>query len=147
MNIYIGPAAVFSSKQYSKFFFFFSCNFCAARIVGGKNIKKRKEKKTKTCYQTKQNVTAAVQYDRELWQPTQPNNFGTECKKNRGEKREKCTHKTFRNLNRSLMQRAKIVILTKAQSVLYSLRPGLTLHVGENIPLEMVLLNSYKDKL
>lgn len=45
------------------------------------------------------------------------------------------------------MQRAKIVILTKAQSVLYSLRPGLTLHVGENIPLEMVLLNSYKDKL
>lgn len=47
MNIYIGPAAVFSSKQYSKFFFFFSCNFCAARIVGGKNIKKRKEKKKK----------------------------------------------------------------------------------------------------
>lgn len=63
--------------------------------MGGKNIKKRKKTKNKTCYQTIQNVTAAVQYDRELRQPTQPNNFGTECKKNRGEKRKKLTHKTF----------------------------------------------------
>lgn len=55
MNIYIGPAAVFSSKQYSKFFFFFSCNFCAARIVGGKNIKKRKEKKKNKKPVTRQN--------------------------------------------------------------------------------------------